>query len=112
MEKMEVVESYASGEDSRLGKIKLTRQGQLEGRFFERMQTRLAERQRKQSDAVETIRGNIKEIKSKSEIIEEEIDDARKYTMEIDSLISSNQANIQAKKVEIAQLQGNIRMMT
>lgn len=112
VEKMEVAESYASGSGSKLGRINLIRQGQLEGRFFERMQSRLAEHQRKQSDAVETIRKNLIEIKNKAKSIEDEIEDARKYVMEIDSLISTNQANIQAKKIQIAHLQSNIRMMT
>lgn len=112
MKNMEVVESCASGHSSRLGRIKIARRGQLEGHFFERMQSRLDGRQSKQSDAVESIKENIRKIKSKSEVIEDEIESARKYAMEIDGLISANQANIQAKKIQIAQLQGSIRMMT
>lgn len=112
MEQLEVAESCACGEGSRLDKIKLVRHGQLEGRFLERMQSRLSERQRKQAAAVDTIRENITEIKNKSQLIEDEIDDARMYALELDTLISTNQANIQAKKTQIAQLEGNIRMMT
>lgn len=112
MEKMEVAESYASGDGSRLGSLKLVQPGQLEGRFLERMQSRIAERQRKQSNAVEMIKENVEEIKGKSKLIEEEIEDARKHVMEMDNLISTNQMKIQAKKAEITQLQGNIRMMT
>jgi predicted nuclease with TOPRIM domain len=112
LEKMQVAESYASGHGSRLGSIKLVRHGQLEGRFLERMQSRLSDRHRKQADAVEAIRENMREIKSKSQLIEYEIEDARKYAMQVDNLISTNRDNIRARKVQIAQLEGRIRVMT
>lgn len=110
-EKTEVLESYTSGGQSRLGKISLVRSGQLEGQFLERMQSRLAERQKAQERAVDTIKNNLIEIKNKARFIEDEIDEARKSVMQLDALISTNQANIQAKKGEILQLEGNIRMI-
>lgn len=111
IEKLEVAESYVSGEGSRLGRIKCHRHGQLEGRFLERMQSRMKERQRKQADAVDVIRENVMKMKKKSLLIEEDIEEARKHVMEIEGLISMNQSNIQAKKAQIAQLEGKIRVM-
>lgn len=112
LEKMQSLESLALGEGSRLGNIHFSRQGLLEGRFLERVQSRCSERHSKQAAAVETIRENVSEIKRKAEMIEDEIEAERKNLMYVDNLISTNQATIQAKRMRIAQLESSIRVLT
>lgn len=112
LEKMQEAESLVTGEGSRLGGIKFFRHGLLEGRFLERMQTRISEQHRTQAAAVEAIRENIWEIKRKVKIIENEIEAERRYVIHVDSLISTNQAKIQQKKMAIAQLESSIRVLT
>jgi|SRR5699024_4991564 len=109
---MQMAEGLVSGESSRLGGIKFVRHGQLEGRFLERMQTRISEQRQKQMQAVDGIRENIEEIKRKVKMIENEIEHERKYLMQVDSLISTNQANIQQKKLAITQLESSLRVLT
>src|SRR5699024_1847806 len=43
LENMQEAERLVSGKDSRLGGIQFVRQGQLEGRFLERIQARITE---------------------------------------------------------------------
>lgn len=62
--------------------------------------------------AAEGIRENVAEIKNKAILIENEIGAARKYALELDTLISTNQAHIQTMQMQITQLEGEIRMMT
>lgn len=111
LEKLQKVESLATGPSSQLSRIQFIRQGQLEGRFLNRIQSRITDQQQKQARAVETIRDNIHEIKNKIQMIEDQLEQERTYVMHVDSLISTNQARIQQKKVQIAKLEGNIRVL-
>lgn len=112
LEHTQVAESLASGGHSKMGQINFTRHGELEGRFLERIQSRVAEKHREQSNVVEGIKENILEIKRKTQLVEDMIEDERRYVMQVDGLISSNQSIIQQKKVRIAELEGSIRFLT
>lgn len=112
LKKIEEAELLVAGESSKMGQLNFIRHGQLEGRFLEKIQSRISEQQRIQENILETIRGNLDEIKQKAELIEDEILTERQIVLNIDALISSKQAVIEQQKSQIAELESNIRILT
>lgn len=109
LKKVDNLEGLVSSEGSRLSKIQCVRYGQLEGRFLERMQSRMEEHRKKQALALATIKDNLGEIKAKTQALEDDIENERRQLMHVDNLISQRRASIAQQQTTIAQLEGNIR---